>query len=358
MVQVLGFDIGGANTKVAFLKTQNAQIQELKTLREYFPVWKNKKTQLPRVLKKVKKSLVKSTIVDGLGITITAELSDAYMTKKEGINHVLDSITEVFRYEPTFVLDVDANLLEIEDARRNSLMVSSANWVATGWLISQINRNCIIIDVGSTTTSMIPIINGKISTEGKTDLEKLQKGELIYSGSLRTNIATIVNAIPIRGNMTRVSSELFSQSGDIHLLLDNIKKQEYSTETCDNRGKTKREAAARLARVVCADMDMLTKQEILDMAKYVYDKQVEQITAGLRQLCERFKPLLRRLTVIVTGLGRNFLARKAAEKLGFEDIVDLGKLLGSDAAVMSPSVGVALMVANMLEGKTIKWKQY
>jgi len=32
-------------------------------------------------------------------------------------------------------------------------------------------------------------------------------------------------------------------------------------------------------------------------------------------------------------------------------------LVGAEAAVMSPSVGVALMVASNLEGKTVKWKQ-
>jgi len=33
------------------------------------------------------------------------------------------------------------------------------------------------------------------------------------------------------------------------------------------------------------------------------------------------------------------------------------KCLGADAAVGSPSVGVALMVASSLEGKTVAWKQ-
>jgi len=139
-------------------------------------------------------------------------------------------------------------------------------------------KNCIIIDVGSTTTSIIPVIDGKIVAEGRTDLEKLQNGELVYSGSLRTNVATILDGIPVKGRVTRVSSELFSQSGDVHLLLGNIGKEEYTAETCDGRGKTRREASARLARVICADTDMLTEQEIANMAQFVYDRQVEQIS--------------------------------------------------------------------------------
>jgi probable H4MPT-linked C1 transfer pathway protein len=356
LVNVLGLDIGGANTKAAFMKTQDATMQELRTAIEYFPIWKKGKDQLPKLLKKMKKRLVDSAL-DGVGVTITAELSDAYMTKKEGICHVLDSITEVFGDVPTFVLDVEANLLPVKDARKKPLKVASANWAATGWMISQMIKNCIVVDVGSTTTSIIPVIKGRIAAEGRTDLEKLQNGELVYSGSLRTSVAAIVNSIPVRGRMTQVSSEMFAQSGDVHLILGNIGKEEYTAETCDGRGKTRREAMARLARVVCADIDMLTEQEIVDMAKFVYHKQVEQISGGLKQVYERIKPSLQEKTVVVTGLGRNFLARKAAENAGFKDIIDMKEHLGADAAVVSPSVGVALMLASKLEGKTVKWKQ-
>jgi len=103
---------------------------------------------------------------------------------------------------------------------------------------------------------------------------------------------------------------------------------------------------------------MLTEQEITAMAKFVYDKQVEQITGGLTQVYERIKPSLQeKIVVVVTGLGRNFLARKAAEKAGFSEVIDMRELVGAEAAVVSPSVGVALMVASSLEGKTVTWKQ-
>lgn len=358
VVNVLGLDIGGANTKATYLKTKNATIQKFRTSLEYFPVWKNEKNRLTKVLQKLEKSLTNSSDLDGVGVTITAELSDAYLTKKDGINEILDRVADVFGDIPTFVLDVEAEMLSVEDARKEHLRVASANWAATGWMISQINRDCIVVDVGSTSTSIIPIVNGQVCAEGKTDLEKLQNGELVYSGSLRTNVATIVDRIPVGGIMTRVSSELFSQSGDVHLLLGNIEERDYTAETCDGRGKTRMEAAARLARVVCADSDMLTEKELVEIAKFVYKKQVEQIADGLKQVYGRHKHLLKEKQVVVTGLGRNFLAKKAAPPAGFENIIDMKDLLGIDAAIVSPSVGVALLVASKLMGKTVKWKRF
>jgi len=310
-------------------------------------------------LEKLRNSLVGSAILDSVGVTMTAELSDVYRTKKEGVNHILDCVTQAFAEIPTFILNADAKLISVDEARKNTLWVAAANWTATGWMTSQVIKNCLIVDVGSTTTSIIPIVNGEIAVEGKTDLEKLLNGELVYTGTLRTNVATIVNYIPVKGGKARVSSELFAQSGDVHLLLNHIRANDYTVETADGRGKTKKEAMARLARVVCADTDILSGKEIVDMARFIYEKQVEQIAEGLSQVYEKVKEQISEATipVVVTGLGRDFLAKQAAEKAGLNTIIDFGELFGDDTALMSPAVGVALMLASRLGGKVIKWKQ-
>jgi hypothetical protein len=358
MVSVVGLDVGGVNIKAAFLEAENGLIRELNTATEYFPIWKRGKEQLPAVLGRLRKQLTGSNSLDAVGATLTAELSDVYETKKEGVNHVLDCVQEVFADVPVFVLDVEANLRSIEGAREEPIKVASANWVATGWMVSQVIRDCIIIDVGSTTTSIIPVIEGEMAAVGKNDLEKLLNGELVYTGCLRTDVAAIVSSIPLRGGRAMVSSELFAQSGDVHLLLGNINEADYAVDTADGRGKTRIEAMARLARVVCADINMLAQQEITDIAKHVYDAQISQIAQGLKQVYDRVRPRLRRdIPVVVTGLGREFLARKASQRVGFNRIINLGDLLSASAAVVSPSVGVAVMVASKLQGRAVLWKQ-
>jgi len=358
MVNVVGLDVGGVNTKAAFLNTRKGTVKALETAIEYFPVWKRGKERLPKVLEKLRKQLAESAVLDGVGVTMTAELSDVYWSKEEGVNHILDCVTQVFADVPTFVLSVDAKLISVKDTMNKPLRVAAANWAATGWMVSQIFKNCLVVDVGSTTTSIIPVVNGKIAAKGRTDLEKLLNGELVYTGALRTNVAAIVNYIPIRRGKARVSSELFAQSGDVHLLLNHVKEEDHTVDTADGRGKTKKEAMARLARVVCADIDMLNEQEIIDMARFICEKQVEQIAEGLRQVHKRMKQQIQEdIPVVVAGFGRNFLARKATEKAGLNKVIDLGELLGANAAFVSPCVGVALMVASRLEEKTVKWKQ-
>jgi probable H4MPT-linked C1 transfer pathway protein len=355
LVTVIGWDIGGANTKAAFIRTKNGSVKELKTAIEYFPVWKDP-NKLANVLLTLKERLSGTTKLDCMGLTMTAELSDVYQTKREGVNRILTCAAEAFTGVPIYVLDVDATLKPIESAKSEPLLVAAANWAATGWLVSQLIKTCVIIDVGSTSTSIIPVVDGCIVAAGKTDLEKLMNGELVYTGSLRTNVAAIASSVPLRNGTTRVSSELFAQSGDVHLVLGNITEEEYTTETADGRGKTRREAMARLARVVCADIEMLTEQEIVQIARYVHNRQIEQVAEGLSQVYSRTKTLTaEKIPLVITGIGKNFIAKTAAQKIRIDKIIDLGKLIHNGVVTASPAVGVALMAASKLEGRTVKW---
>ena len=358
MAHVLGLDIGGANTKAAYVSTQNGDVAKFETASEYFPFWKRDTKQLCSMLLALKQRLCGSTLLDCVGVTLTAELSDAYRTKREGVNQILDCVCQVFAGTQVLVLDVDAALRSVESAKAEPLKVASANWAATGWMVAQKIRDCVVVDVGSTSTSIIPIAEGKTVAFGKTDLEKLMNGELVYTGSLRTNVAATVTSIPLRGGVARVSSEFFAQSGDVHLVLGDIKESDYTVDAADGKGKTRSDALSRLARIICADTDMITEKEILQIAKFIHERQVEQIAEGLNQVYSRMKPSGKaNVPVVVTGLGREFLARKAAEKSGIGKISYLDDLMPKGAALASPAAGVALMASTKLEGRQITWKQ-
>lgn len=357
MLGILSYDIGGANTKAAYIKVEEGFVREIKTASKYLPIWKNP-NGLNAVLLELSERVAGSDKFDAVGVTITAELSDAYETKREGVHRILTNVAEVFPEVVILVLDVNGSFRHIERAKEEPLHVAAANWAATGWLVSQLVSNCIVVDVGSTSTSIIPIVNRAVSAVGKTDLEKLVCGELVYTGCLRTNVATIVNHMPIKKDLARVSSELFATSGDIHLVLGNITSEEFAVETADGRGKTRTAALARIARVVCADEEVLSEKEIIKMAQYVCERQIEQISDGLRQVYEQVARFANaEFTIVLTGLGKDFLARKAAEKLGFSKIVDFDNLVPGGVAKVSTVVSLAFMIASDLGGRVVQWER-
>jgi probable H4MPT-linked C1 transfer pathway protein len=347
LVNVLGLDIGGANTKVAYVQTREGKIKDVQVLVEYFPIWKNPKS-LGQVLQKLKEAV--GSKFEAVGVTMTAELSDVYQTKREGVGHILSCVKEVFSDVPVYVLNVNVSLNTLEVALAAPLDVAAANWVATGWLVSQYFENCLVVDVGSTSTSIIPVINGKVAALGRTDLGKLVCGELVYTGSLRTNLAAIVQTVPVKGVVSTVSSELFALSGDVHLILGNISSEQYSCETADGKGTTRKEALTRLARLVCADTEMLTEKELSQIAQYIYEKQVQQIAEGLSQVYKHVKKVaVTKVPILIAGLGKDFLAKKAAEQIKADTIMDLGKLLPGKVSLAAPAVGVALITARQWE---------
>ncbi|MFB3888240.1 MAG: hydantoinase/oxoprolinase family protein [Candidatus Bathyarchaeia archaeon] len=357
MARVLGLDIGGANTKAAAVQTKEGGVFDLRTAMEYFPFWKRDTAQLSDMLERLKQEVSGNSRLDGVGLTMTAELSDAYRTKREGVSQILDCASNVFGEASVLVANADTQLVSVDSARANPLSVAGANWAATGWMVSRLEADCVVVDVGSTSTSIIPVAGGRVAAAGRTDLEKLINGELVYTGSLRTNVAATMQSVPLRGRMARISSELFAQSGDVHLVLGNIKPEQYTVETPDNKGKTRAEALARLARVVCADVEMLTEEEIVQIAAHAHATQVEQIAEALNQVYSRLGPKSKAaIPIIATGLGKDFLAKRAAEKARIANIRDMTELLGARTALVSPAVAAALMAAERVEGKSLKWK--
>ncbi|MEJ2104733.1 MAG: hydantoinase/oxoprolinase family protein [Ignavibacteriaceae bacterium] len=355
MRKILGLDIGGANTKATLLEESNGLITKTVLKSDYFPFWKKTKDEFSGLLVNYYK-ILSDSFLTGVGVTMTAELSDVYTSKQQGINTILDAVQRVFKDIPVWVLSSDGYIIPVNEVR-NPLKIASANWVATGFLVAQYLEDCIVVDVGSTSTSIIPIANGKVIAEGLTDLDKLINGELVYTGSLRTNVSAIVKSMPIKGKIARVSSEFFAQSADVHLILGNISKEDYTVETPDGKEKTKNMAKARLSRVVCADSNMLTKQEIFQMAQHVYNQQITEISEGINQVKKSKYQINQDIPIVVTGFGKEFLAKKSAQKINSHSIIDIDEIIPEAISLATPATGVAVMTANEIEGKRVKWMQ-
>ncbi|MHA1652005.1 MAG: hydantoinase/oxoprolinase family protein [Candidatus Helarchaeota archaeon] len=349
MVNIIGFDVGGVNIKSVFVKYVAKKLLNIKASSKYYPMWLKDPSELPTLIETIIQELSEGQEVEQIGITMTAEVSDAYYTKREGVIHILTSFSAVMPQITKKVISIYNKFLSIEEAMKDYMAIASANWIATALYIGRRFPNCIFIDIGSTTTDIIPIANGLPDTLGKTDLDRLLNGELVYTGSLRSTIPSIVHKVPVKGRLCPISFEKFALIADVHLLLDHISTEDYTCDTADGRNKTKKDALARLARIVCADIDMLSDDELYDIAKYIYERQLDQIREGLVQVLTTRAEYDVTTPIIVTGLGRDFLARRVAEQIGFQKIIDLEKELGVDGAVATPAAAIALLLAENYE---------
>jgi probable H4MPT-linked C1 transfer pathway protein len=295
----LGLDIGGANTKAAWFDGELVG-----TLTRPFEVWRDPEG-LVGVLREVG-----SGPADAVAITMTAELSDAFRTKREGVAFVLDAAQAAFGGRPLSVLTTAGELVTVEEARARPWDVAAANWVATACAVAAAYSDALLIDVGSTTADIVPIAAGRVAATGHNDLERLLAGELVYTGVLRTNLAAVAPRVPVRGGWCPVASEYFAISADVHLVLGRLEPEAYDCPTPDGRPATVAFARERIARLVCSDVDQLDAGEIDAIAAFLYGEQLRQIEAAARRASLRPEA-----PVVAAGSGA-FLGREVAAHLG------------------------------------------
>jgi probable H4MPT-linked C1 transfer pathway protein len=316
----LALDIGGANTKAARLEGSS-----LRAVSRPFEVWRDREA-LTAVLREV---AAEAGEADAVAITMTAELSDAFRTKREGVAFVLDA-AEAALGDPS-VLTTAGELVPLGEARARPWDVAAANWMATALAVAAAHPDALLIDVGSTTADVIPIAAGRVAATGHNDLERLLAGELVYTGVLRTNLAAIAPRVPIRGDWCPVASEYFAISADVHLVLGHLAPEAYDCPTPDGRPAEIGFARERIARLVCSDVDQLDDGEIAAIAAFLHGEQVRQIEDAARRV-EPGGP------VVAVGAGA-FLAREVAARLGRSV---------ADAPAAAPAAALAALLAARL----------
>jgi hypothetical protein len=223
------------------------------------------------------------------------------------------------------------------------LEAGASNWVATATLVAREVPDVIMLDIGTTSTDIIPIIGGRVAARGRTDPARLLTGELVYTGAVRTPVEALVREVPLWDGKASVSAEGFATVGDAHVWLGALAPWDYTAPTADGRPVSRELAGERLARVVCGDRDMLDEAAIDRIARAVVEAQVELVAAGVRCVRSAF-PRCR--SAVVTGLG-DFIAAEAARRVGLE-VRSLAERLGA-AARVAPAAAVGWLLADELD---------
>ncbi len=334
----IGWDVGGVQVKAARVESRTGSPPVVRTAVRGLEIWRGR-DQLPGVLRELAEELS----VDGAAahaLTMTAELSDAFRDKREGVLFVMDGIDEALPGSIVFALDNDGDFAALPAARERPLAFAATNWLASALHLASRVDECILIDVGSTTTDIVPIREGRVACEGRTDLDRLVAGELVYTGVLRTNPNTLTATVPVRGRPCRLAAEHFAVMADAYLVLGLLRTEEYACPTPDGRAVSPAASSERLARLVCADREMLSDGEIVGIARYVSERQLQTIGEGLLQVISRWdEPTA--ITVAPAGAGA-FLAAAVAGRLGLE-VLPPDVLWGAEGVALPATAAACLL---------------
>lgn len=288
--RILGVDIGGANIKYC---TNDGQACSTN-----FPMWK----LADQLVDALHQDCRRFTDIDSIAITMTGELADCFLDRAIGVQHIVSHACRAALkcgIRDLRFYGVDGQFHDATSANESVDRIAAANWHALASFIGQEFPNCTLVDIGSTTTDIIPIKHGIVGTSATTDYDRLREGMLVYVGCRRTPVCSLVNCLDHEGASIEVMNELFATVDDARLVLGREDEDRQDTDTADGQPRTIEFAANRLARMIGLDRRQVPIGDAKQLA--------EQILAAATQRISRIAGQHIQETVVLTGHGEDLL---------------------------------------------------
>lgn len=332
---VLGLDIGGANLKASDTQGNSTQ--------RPFAIWKSP----DRLADELHELIAPFSGITRFAVTMTAELADCYQTKAEGVRRILKAVQSVAGKTEVWAWSTSGQLIESQAVEDTDPSFAASNWHALAtWLSRQFeSQDVLLIDIGTTTTDIIPLGKSQVYARGRSDFQRLVAGELVYTGIRRTPLCAVAHAVQVDQSSCPLSAELFATTHDVYLLLGDLPEVLDDCDTANGRPATRDQAWDRLVRQLCCDRTEISLSETLHIARNIAHQQEQQIGAAVKQVLESAPPGFDCQTIILSGSGR-FLAQRVINQiqmLRHLPVLDISKFV----TPALPEVACAYAVAQL-----------
>ena len=208
---VIGWDLGGAHLKAARVDPSGAVDLVLQLP---CPLWQGM-GQLEAALDQALSALGGAPVH---AVTMTGEMVDLFADRPEGVARLLGVMQARLPGATLRIYGGADGFLDLERAPAAAARIASANWLATATLIATRIPAALLVDIGSTTTDLVPVLAGRVCARGRDDAGRLVAGELVYTGVVRTPVMAIAERVPFAGEWVPVMAELFATAADVHRL--------------------------------------------------------------------------------------------------------------------------------------------
>lgn len=329
----LALDIGGANLKAAngcgWCHSEPFAL---------WKAWRELTQAIARIL----------TIrpADRLAVTMTGEIADCFANRADGVREIVTSCIEAAAGRPVFIYSLNGTLLEPAEAVAQPLAVAAANWHALARLAGSLvpTGRGLLLDIGSTTTDLVPLVAGRPAAQGQTDWDRMACGELLYMGVERTPVPALVRALPYRGSRRPVASECFATVRDAWLTHGGLPERPQDHDTADGGPATRAAARTRLARTMLLEPADFSDADARQAATWITELQCRRLAAALTRQLNGSEPT----TVITSGHG-GLLAQQALVRLDGPPVVrSLAESFGAGVARVGPAHALALIARGEL----------
>lgn len=264
---VIGWDIGGVHLKAA--RAENGRIVKAG---QYASPLRSGTGLLQGAFAQAREDMGRG---DRNVVTMTGELADIFDSRDDGVDQ-LSSLAES-ELENVSIYAGPSGFVVGSQVRRHSSQVASANWHASAALVAKHHKSALFIDVGSTTTDVVPIADSRVVARGYTDAQRLAVGELVYTGLVRSFVMATAAKAPLNGSWTTLINENFATMADVHRILGSLPTGVDLMPTADGGEKSVPASRARLARMLGCDAALADEQTWDLLARWFAEAQLRAI---------------------------------------------------------------------------------
>ncbi|MCJ2087318.1 H4MPT-linked C1 transfer pathway protein [Methylobacterium sp. E-005] len=301
----IGWDLGGVHVKAALVEAGRvvAAVQVPCPLWQGVPALDRALAALPDWARREARHAV----------TMTGELTDCFADRQAGVA-ALSGWAAAHLAGPVRIYAGRSGFVAPEAAAEVAADVASANWHATAALAGRLAPDALLIDIGSTTTDLIPIVGGRPAAAGYSDAERLETGELVYTGVVRTPVIALADHAPFGGRRTRLMTETFAHMADAYRILGLLPEGADQQASGDRKGKSVAESETRLARIVGRDRAEAPGRVWAMLAGHFAEAQLRLLHDAAALLLGR--PDLPETALLITCGAGAFLGDRLADRLG------------------------------------------
>jgi len=339
---MMGWDIGGAHVKAAVISPAGRVIA---VYQQSCPLWKG----LSQLRSAVTLILNKATGAQSHhAITMTGELVDLFKHREEGVKQIIDTLTALLPQRRCLLFAGLEGFLEAEQVEaRHYQAIASANWLASASFAAQKVGSGLFVDIGSTTTDILLLNDGKVQAQGYTDYQRLVSRELVYTGIVRTAVMAVAQTTRDQGSEIGLMAEYFATMADVYRVTGELNELHDQCETADGAEKTLIASARRLSRMIGSDFFPEELPRWQQLAENIRAQQLQKIQRGCEYRIQNVS-FPDNSPMIGAGVGR-FLVKQLAQLSGYPylDFSDLfpesANQTGITAADCAPAVAVACL---------------
>ena len=342
MTRTLGWDVGGAHLKAALVEDDRV----LKVWQVPSPIWQNF-DHLETALDTVLEAVGDAQAIERHAITMTGELADIFPSRREGVERLTRTLVDRLSGDVCLYAG-EAGLIAPGEARARSGEVASANWRASAALTAGAIDEALFLDMGSTTTDIVPVVAGKVRARGFHDRTRLVEGELVYQGYTRTALMAVAHRVPFSGESVPVMNEFFATMADVQRIIGILDEDDDLHPAADDGEKSVEASRRRLARMVGMDAGDAKDGAWEWLAHAFAEAQIRQVHDAALQVLSR-EDLSDDAPVVVAGSGRPVLRRLAARLdrgvVDFSDLFDCPGEMRDAVCRAAPAAALALLAA-------------